>query len=405
MLFMALGSFGESIAKLIGPFAVSAGSDSWICQGQAALLLSAQIASNIWAHYISMVFFLVLMRSWAIEDAVKKMNRVYMVASVLVPVVIALPLLFAQSVMAMASGPVYSDAIMWCWLSSDYIWIQAVTSYGPLVLIVMFNTVVFTMIGIKIYRVQYNLGSSSSSAGRMSGYVVGVSVYMAMFLVSWVPGLVYCVHQLYFDGGEIFALLVLRTLGTPLRGVLTLVLYWLFAKASNGRDTSKEPSVVSYSASHGTPFAQSVKGIQSQVDNMGQSAPIASSPVLGRFHESPLSHTIMYGTPEFERRMLQQQANRKCRGNICEPDRQWQRKASTLSIGSNSDELSHLYTDTRRPSAISTTTLTTTDDEEEPFSWLRRNSEEAIRQRDQQQATRKPSAHAILLERVKEEDA
>jgi len=228
VFYMAMGDLLDATCKIFGPVAVEAGPDHWFCQTQAVLLQFSDIFSLCWAFFISLALLLVI--QWNRPVAmIGCMDKRFLPVSLLLSLGAAIPWTIWK---IPAKGKVYGDTITWCWVKREYPWVQLSVLYVPTVVVLVWNIFVFVVVGFRVWRTE-RMVKSSRIRRNFVDYASGVSIYLLIFMLTWMPGFV---ARLIFviQRQESFPLLCIRSVLTPMRGLFSFFLYVYLVRKYRG---------------------------------------------------------------------------------------------------------------------------------------------------------------------------
>ncbi|KAI8054663.1 hypothetical protein BDF22DRAFT_421813 [Syncephalis plumigaleata] len=138
-----------------------------------------------------------------------------------------------------ARGYLYRPMAGWCWLSGEYIYLQAIQLHLPLCGVFLFNSVIFLWVGNTYYRVYKRMQNNPREASTKQAVKLYLKRYSALailftiiYIFCWLS--IFINRTLVFSGKTVFIMVVLRDVCTPLRGVFNFILFYLMAMFTIG---------------------------------------------------------------------------------------------------------------------------------------------------------------------------
>jgi len=224
--FLSFGYFIEAICKYFGPLAVAAGATSVLCQLDAFLITFSNLFSVIWMFFIAFVLFLVMLRGWTAQRA-GVLHVPFFLMNVIASFALSAPLIWWDDADGM---PMYGTNESWCWVSSYHPVAEMLLMHTPMIAGVLLDMAVIMLVTYRIW----NHGSTQNMELNMHtrNYAYATSAYLVFFVFTWLPGFLNRLHY-FASGGEsdLFPLLVVRSVFTPIRGLLAFLLYVHQARA------------------------------------------------------------------------------------------------------------------------------------------------------------------------------
>jgi hypothetical protein len=183
--------------------------------------------SVLFTMFMSLNVFFVVFYRWNSKD-LKKNEQTYCFSSFLFASAVALvPLVISNK----KKGPIYGNADLWCWIRDEWGLLRIIMFYVPVVLIFMFNVVVYSLAGMRLWKRTRRLKRidaefetfswdswkdeptkspesctttfSDSANMYMRSFITAVSLYLLAFLLSWVFGIINRVNGLILDPSTI----------------------------------------------------------------------------------------------------------------------------------------------------------------------------------------------------------
>ncbi|PKY01827.1 family A G protein-coupled receptor-like protein [Aspergillus campestris IBT 28561] len=148
VFFAACGNVMCNVATLVSVSGLDSGSHSGLCQFQAFFLQWFMASDALWTFAMACNVYLALFRKHDTEH-LRNLEWRYMLLCYGVPFVPALVLLFIKND---SQGKVYGKATQWCWISTEWDYLQIGVFYGPIWLVIAVNFIIYTRVGWYIYR-------------------------------------------------------------------------------------------------------------------------------------------------------------------------------------------------------------------------------------------------------------
>ncbi|KAI5867158.1 family A G protein-coupled receptor-like protein [Durotheca rogersii] len=137
--------------------------DSFGCQFQAFLIQMFMPADALWILAMAFNVYLTFYHKFDARR-LRSMEIWYLLICYGIPFVPALTFIFVQNESA---GRMYGDALLWCWVSSEWDIFRIATFYGPVWVTILLTMSIYIRTGGEIWRKRKQLryfGASSSSA-------------------------------------------------------------------------------------------------------------------------------------------------------------------------------------------------------------------------------------------------
>jgi len=220
LYFLSFGYFVEAFCKFVGSIAVAAGSTSVLCQVDAVLITFSNLYSIIWMFFIAFVLFLVMLKGWTAQRA-GALHWPFFVCNVLLSAALSAPWMWWDDE---DGEPMYGKSLTWCWVSYYHPVAEMLLLHMPMLAGALLDVAVVMLVTYRIC----NRSSAYSMPVSMHtrNYAYATSAYLIFFVFTWLPGFTNRVH--YFATGgkdDLFCLLVIRSVFTPIRGLLAFMLY------------------------------------------------------------------------------------------------------------------------------------------------------------------------------------
>ncbi|AEO68381.1 uncharacterized protein THITE_2130131 [Thermothielavioides terrestris NRRL 8126] len=155
--------------------------DSFGCQLQAFLIQVFMQGDAYWALAMAVNVYLTFYRKY---DArmLRKMEVFYFVLCYGVPFVPGFTFIFISTKHA---GRPYGDAMLWCWLKSEWEVYRIATFYGPVWVAILIAMTIYLRTGREIYRKRRKmLKFSSSATGTFTGTATGSEPFSPLYEFS-----------------------------------------------------------------------------------------------------------------------------------------------------------------------------------------------------------------------------
>ncbi|OAX83545.1 hypothetical protein ACJ72_02090 [Emergomyces africanus] len=146
MFYATLGNVLANIGTMIGRDGISRGDDSGLCRCQAFLLQWFLPTNAFWTFCMTLNVYLTLTHRYRPSD-LKRLEWRYFLICYLIPFVPALAFLFVQT---KANGPVYGNAVLWCWIRPEWKAFRFAFFFGPIWLLIIMTISILLYEGIEI---------------------------------------------------------------------------------------------------------------------------------------------------------------------------------------------------------------------------------------------------------------
>ena len=126
IFFATFGNLGSVVASLISEAGPTAGATAPICRFQAFLVQMFLGVDCYWAFCMAINVYLVFFRGYS-TDQLRNLDVKYLLLCYGLSFVPAIIFIFISTP---NGGPIYGDAIIWCWITSENGWMRIVFLYG-----------------------------------------------------------------------------------------------------------------------------------------------------------------------------------------------------------------------------------------------------------------------------------
>ena len=221
MYYLAWTYLVSAVCMLAGPIAARDPFSSF-CKSTGLLLQLSDFLAVTFMFYIGLGLVLVTFRGWKPVDA-RNLDNKFLSGGILLSLVISLPWVWYSP--GLALRPVYFSDTTWCWISKTYPGIRAGILYAPMLLVLVFDTIVFAVVGVRIWhnsREKYTKNEKVRDAVHM--YILSSLAYLFLFSLSWIPTSISVILH-FIRGYSTFGQIMIRASLFPLRGLIHFVLY------------------------------------------------------------------------------------------------------------------------------------------------------------------------------------
>ncbi|KAH0848865.1 hypothetical protein AYO21_09565 [Fonsecaea monophora] len=139
VFYAAWGNLFANVATLIARSGIKLGVTSPLCQFQGFLIHWFLPADALWTFAMACNVYLSFFRQYDASQ-IRGLEWRYLGACYGVPFVPALVFLFVSSD---GKGKVYGDAVLWCWVSTEWNALRIATFYGPVWLIILVTMFIY----------------------------------------------------------------------------------------------------------------------------------------------------------------------------------------------------------------------------------------------------------------------
>ncbi|KKZ64621.1 hypothetical protein EMCG_09475 [[Emmonsia] crescens] len=158
MFYATWGNVLANIGTMIGRSGITRGDDSGICRCQAFLLQWFLPTNALWIFCMALNVYLTSSHRFRSSE-LKRLEWLYFIICYLIPLVPALTFLFVQT---KANGPVYGNAVLWCWIRPEWMAFRFVFFYGPIWLIIIITISILLYEGIEVISKQKKIKKLST---------------------------------------------------------------------------------------------------------------------------------------------------------------------------------------------------------------------------------------------------
>ncbi|KAJ3123510.1 hypothetical protein HK098_001857 [Nowakowskiella sp. JEL0407] len=230
------------------------------------------ISAMFWTGCLSFQCLLAIRQGTKLEK-LENMEKWFHIVSWGIPFAMATAMLFLGNA---KDGPVYTDAVLWCWIGPNYQGFRFYFFYMWLWGIFLFNIFVYVFVGSTLWITQKRLAEYGRDSNAQSNwqpsrsmrlYVRKTSFFIIAFFINWFWGSLNRIQNMIDPLHPIFALFLLHSIFTPLQGFLNFIAYFLvhfLFKATNGEQQETRDTTTKETSS--TPF----HGDMSQGPNISQ---------------------------------------------------------------------------------------------------------------------------------------
>ncbi|KIW74285.1 hypothetical protein Z517_12225 [Fonsecaea pedrosoi CBS 271.37] len=162
VFYAAWGNLFANVATLIARSGIKLGVTSPLCQFQGFLIHWFLPADALWTFAMACNVYLSFFRQYDASQ-LRGLEWRYLGACYGFPFVPALVFLFVGSD---GKGKVYGDAVLWCWVSTEWNALRIATFYGPVWLIILVTMFIYVKVGVVVFRWRRHLLSLNQSEGR-----------------------------------------------------------------------------------------------------------------------------------------------------------------------------------------------------------------------------------------------
>ncbi|OJD17018.1 hypothetical protein AJ78_02862 [Emergomyces pasteurianus Ep9510] len=150
MFYATWGNVLANTGTMIGRAGISRGDDSGLCRCQAFLLQWFLPTNSLWIFCMAFNVYLTLSHRYRPSD-LKRLEWRYFIICYLIPFAPALTFLFVQT---KANGPVYGNAVLWCWIRPEWKAFRFAFFFGPIWLLIIITISILLYEGIEILSYQ-----------------------------------------------------------------------------------------------------------------------------------------------------------------------------------------------------------------------------------------------------------
>ncbi|KIX96264.1 uncharacterized protein Z520_08042 [Fonsecaea multimorphosa CBS 102226] len=172
VFFAAWGNLFANVATLIARSGIKLGLTSPLCQFQGFLIHWFMPADALWTFAMACNVYLSFFRQYDASQ-LRSLEWRYLGACYGIPFIPAFVFLFVSSG---DRGKVYGDAVLWCWVSTDWNALRIASFYGPVWLIILLTMFIYVKVGVVVFRWRkqlLSLNQSDDKANNLSnGYAM-----------------------------------------------------------------------------------------------------------------------------------------------------------------------------------------------------------------------------------------
>ncbi|KIW93530.1 uncharacterized protein Z519_06135 [Cladophialophora bantiana CBS 173.52] len=162
VFYAAWGNLFANVATLIARSGIKLGVTSSLCQFQALLIHWFLPADALWTFAMACNVYLSFFRQYDASQ-LRGLEWIYLAACYGIPFIPAFVLLFVSTA---DRGRVYGDAVLWCWVSTEWNALRVATFYGPVWLIILLTMFIYVKVGVVVFRWRKQLLSLNESGSR-----------------------------------------------------------------------------------------------------------------------------------------------------------------------------------------------------------------------------------------------
>ncbi|OQU98190.1 hypothetical protein CLAIMM_04011 isoform 1 [Cladophialophora immunda] len=163
VFYAAWGNLFANVATLIARSGIKLGLTSPLCQFQGFLIHWFLPADALWTFAMACNVYLSFFRQYDASQ-LRSLEWRYLGACYGVPFIPAFVFLFVSSG---DKGKVYGDAVLWCWVSTEWNALRIATFYGPVWLIILVTMFIYVKVGVVVFRWRKQLLSLNQSEGMV----------------------------------------------------------------------------------------------------------------------------------------------------------------------------------------------------------------------------------------------
>ncbi|KAL7903844.1 hypothetical protein GGI35DRAFT_465092 [Trichoderma velutinum] len=147
IFYATWGNIMINISTFINVDGVKAGAGSSLCLSQSFFIQWFFASDVCWNLCLACNVYFTIFRRYSTSD-LRRLEFPYFLFSYGVPFIPAFVLFFIHTE---ERGYVYGPAVLWCWVSSQWRYLQVVVLYGPAWTIIVFVFTIYIAAGIRIY--------------------------------------------------------------------------------------------------------------------------------------------------------------------------------------------------------------------------------------------------------------
>ncbi|PFH63418.1 hypothetical protein XA68_10007 [Ophiocordyceps unilateralis] len=157
LLVASLANAGASVASMMGHDGLRKGEASSLCQAQAFIFEWFMQSDPWWSFAMAINVFLVFFNN-ADPCSFRRYLWVYCLVCFGGPFIPAVVLI---SITGDHRGPIYGDAVLWCWISDNWSLVRLYAYYIPIWLCILLSFVIYFAVGIHVFHRRNQLMSIS----------------------------------------------------------------------------------------------------------------------------------------------------------------------------------------------------------------------------------------------------
>ncbi|OAQ95508.1 G-protein coupled receptor protein [Purpureocillium lilacinum] len=148
LVFASLANAGASIASMIGYDGLIRGENSSLCQAQAFLMQWFMQSDPWWSFAMAVNVYLVFFHN-ADPSSFRKYLWVYCLVCFGGPMV---PAIILISIRDDVRGPIFGDAVLWCWIGPEWTLLRLYAYYIPIWMCILLSAVAYSAVGYRVFR-------------------------------------------------------------------------------------------------------------------------------------------------------------------------------------------------------------------------------------------------------------
>ncbi|KAJ3578416.1 hypothetical protein NPX13_g2149 [Xylaria arbuscula] len=159
VFYASFGNMAVNVGTLIARSYVD-DEESAGCQIQGFLIQQFLPSDALWSLAMAFNVYLTFYFKFDAEK-LKRIEKWYLLVCYGLPFPIALAYIFINTT---EKGRIYGDAILWCWVNSNWDVLRVATFYGPIWVIILATFFIYIRCGSEIYRKRRQLRKADSSS-------------------------------------------------------------------------------------------------------------------------------------------------------------------------------------------------------------------------------------------------
>lgn len=192
-----------------------------LCQVQATILQYAVQSLPIFNLCQSFNFWYILTEG----KTPGKFSWIYLSCGFIIPLISAIGALL---------GGLYSNAVIWCWISKKHSDFRYALFYAPLWISIAFG-IIFTYLGVrKVYSIEKQGMITNYKHTRTASKAF---LYGLVFVITWTPGTINRVYEA-IHGHSPWILVLSHCIFTPLQGFLNAVVFFYLRSTKQEKNNS-----------------------------------------------------------------------------------------------------------------------------------------------------------------------